>query len=66
MFDICICTRAIKMHFGWIVDQDQTPKEEEKIIWGGECQDLSLQVALVDLEFRASAKFTNLPLQIPL
>ncbi len=26
------------MHFGWIVDQDQAPKEEEKIIWGGGCQ----------------------------
>ena len=23
---------------GWIVDQDQSPMEEEKIIWGGECQ----------------------------
>ena len=57
--------------------------EEEKIIWGGECQvhrpvctgcfgespmftDLSLQVALVGEEFRASAKFTDLSSQIPL
>jgi hypothetical protein len=38
MFDIYICTKAIKMHFGWIVDHDQSPMEEEKITWGGERQ----------------------------
>jgi hypothetical protein len=74
---------------GWIVDQDQSPTEEEKTIWGGECQvhkplftglfgestmstDLSLQsgqvpslpISLHRSSF-ASAKFTDLPLQIP-
>ncbi len=74
---------------GWIVDQDQSPTEEEKTIWGGECQVhkplftglfgestmstyLSLQsgqvpslpISLHRSSF-ASAKFTDLPLQIP-
>jgi len=48
---------------GWIVDQDQSPMEEDKIIWRGECQ---FHRPLFTGRFGESAKFTHLSLQIPL
>ncbi len=52
-------------HLGRRVPSSQTSLY--RLLWG-ECHmftDLSLQVALVGKEFRASAKFTDPPLQVP-
>ena len=51
------------MRCGWIVDPDQSPMKEEKIIWGGECQ---VHRPLFTERFGESAMFTDISLQVAL
>jgi hypothetical protein len=48
---------------GWIVNQDQSLMEEEKTIWGGECQ---FHRPLLTGRFGESTMFTDLSLQVAL